>query len=64
MPQSGDFTIQVEPDADRAGRYRWNIVEKGKQRDRSTYSYATRREAQEDAQKFLDKLNDTWRGST
>ena len=29
-------------------------------RDASVYSYATKREAQADADEFVQKLNDTW----
>jgi hypothetical protein len=29
-------------------------------RDASVYSFATRREAQADADKFVQRLNDTW----
>ena len=56
-----DFTIKVEPDPVRLSRYRWAVLEAGKQRDRSVYTFATRREAQADADKFLQKLKTTWR---
>jgi hypothetical protein len=61
MPESSPFVIKVEPDRQRPGRYHWIIFEKGRMRDTSTYSYATKREAQADAEKFVSKLNDTWR---
>jgi hypothetical protein len=54
-------TIKIEPDAGRPGRYRWTISEKGRIRDTSLYSFATKREAQADADRFLEKLNATWR---
>jgi hypothetical protein len=60
MPEIHEFKIKIEPDVDRAGRYRWNISEGGKVRDKSLYSYATKREAQADADKFVEKLNATW----
>jgi hypothetical protein len=55
------FTIKIEPDAGRPGRYRWTISEEGRTRDTSLYSFATKREAQVDANKFLENLNATWR---
>jgi hypothetical protein len=60
MPESLPFVIRIEPDTDRPGRYRWFIFENGRMRDASVYSYATKREAQSDADKFVQKLNDTW----
>jgi hypothetical protein len=39
------------------------FLENGKHRDRSTYSYAAKHEALRDAEKFLEKLNETWRGN-
>jgi hypothetical protein len=60
MAEGPDFTIRIEPDAGRPGRYRWNILENGKPRDKSTYSYPTHREAQADAEKFVQKLRTTW----
>jgi len=55
------FTSAVMPDADRPGRYRWSVSEDRKPRDKSMYSFATKREAQADADMFIAKLNDTWR---
>ena len=55
MAETHDFKIVIETDAGRAGRFRWNISEDGKVRDKSFYSYATRREAQVDADKFVEK---------
>ena len=60
MPESPPFVIRVEADIDRPGRYRWFIFENGRMRDASVYSYATKREAEADADKFVQKLNDTW----
>jgi hypothetical protein len=58
------FTIKVEPDPARLWRYRWAVLEAGKQRDRSVYTFATRREAQADADKFVQKLKKTWQLSS
>jgi hypothetical protein len=55
------FTIEVSADVNRFNRYRWTIVEAGKVRDRSVYNFATRREAQADAEKFVEKLIFTWK---
>jgi len=41
------------------GRYQWNILENGEERDRSRSSFATEREAHLDAERFVDKLNIT-----
>ena len=60
MTESPSFTIKIEPDTARRGRFRWNIIEDGKVRDRSTYSFPTERKAQADAAEYLQKLNATW----
>jgi hypothetical protein len=60
MAESPSFTIKIEPDAGRPERFRWKIIEKGKVRDTSTYSFPTQRKAQADANEFLRKLNATW----
>ena len=60
MTDISEFAKRVEPDIGRPGRYRWNIVKDGSVRDRSVYSFATRREAEADAERFLEKLNITW----
>jgi hypothetical protein len=57
------FSTRVLEDIERPGRYRWKISEAGRVRDTSIYSYATKREAQADADKFVEKLNATWRAS-
>jgi hypothetical protein len=54
------LTIHVAEDADRPGRYRWIIRDVGKDRDKSLYTFATYREAFDDAEKFRDKLVITW----
>lgn len=61
MEEVRAFAIKIEPDAGRPGRYRWKIFDGGKARDTSVYSFATQREAQADADKFVEKLNATWR---
>jgi hypothetical protein len=61
VPEVQAFTIKIEPDFEQEGRYRWNISEHGKVRDISLYSFPTKREAQADAAKYVEKLNDTWK---
>jgi hypothetical protein len=60
MTENHSFTTAVAPDVQRPGRYRWNIWENHKVRDKSLYSFATRKEAQADADKFLGRLNAIW----
>jgi hypothetical protein len=57
------FTIDILKDIGNPNRFRWNIYENKKVRDKSFYSFATRREAQNDADKFVRKLNSIWPGS-
>ena len=54
------FTIDVAQDGRHRGRYRWSVSENMKVRDTSFYSFATRREAQADADKFVEKLKAIW----
>ena len=49
-------TIDIARDAGHAERYRWNVYVQHK----SPYSFATKREAQIDANKFVIKLNGIW----
>jgi hypothetical protein len=54
------FTIEVAQDARQRGRYRWSVSENMKVRDTSFYSFTTRRQAQADADKFVEKLKAIW----
>jgi hypothetical protein len=54
------FTIDVAQDARQHGRYRWSVSENMKVRNTSFYSFTTRREAQADADKFVEKLKAIW----
>jgi hypothetical protein len=54
------FTINVEADPLREGRYRWTICEGVQIHLRSPQSYATRREAKEDAEKAMSKFTAHW----
>jgi hypothetical protein len=60
MAEPNAFTVRVEPDFDRPGRYRWSVAEDGKVRDKSLFSFATKRETQADGDKFVEKLIATW----
>ena len=63
MTTSGMFITDVVKDVGKPNRYRWNIYDNEKVRDKSFYSFATKREAQTDADKFVEKLNAIWLGS-
>jgi hypothetical protein len=57
------FTTDVVKDIGNPNRYRWNIYENKRVRDKSFYSFATKREAQTDADKFVRKLAAIWPGA-
>jgi hypothetical protein len=59
MAEPRVFAIKIEPDVDRPGRFRWIVSEGMKIGDKSLYSFATRREAQADADGFVGKLKAT-----
>jgi hypothetical protein len=57
------FTVRVEPDLLRDGRYRWAFCESDQIRDRSALSFATKKEAQTDATKSLKKRIAAWQSA-
>jgi hypothetical protein len=61
MAENHPFTIMVERDLLRDGRFRWMLCENGQVRNRSPFSYATKREALADATKALEKQIADWR---
>lgn len=63
MMERSAFTTEVVKDIGNPSRFRWNIYENKKVRDKSFYSFATRREAQNDAERFVRKLNSIWPAS-
>jgi hypothetical protein len=63
MTERPVFTTEIAKDIGNPNRFRWNIYENERVRDKSFYSFATRREAQSDADKFLRKLNSIWPAS-
>lgn len=60
MKENSVFATDVVKDVGNPNRFRWNIYENERVRDKSFYSFATRREAQNDADKFVRKLNSIW----
>jgi hypothetical protein len=60
MTYTAGFTTDVVKDIGNPNRFRWNIYDSEKVRDKSFYSFATKREAQADADKFVQKLNAIW----
>ena len=63
MTDSAVFSTDVVKDIGNPNRFRWNIYENQRVRDKSFYSFATKREAQNDADKFVRKLDSIWPGS-
>jgi hypothetical protein len=63
MTESALFTTDIVKDVGNPNRFRWNIYENNKVRDKSLYSFATKREAQSDADKFVKRLNSVWSAS-
>jgi hypothetical protein len=63
MQEIEPYSVRVREDANRPGRYRWEVFETERLRDTSMFSFATRREAQTDADKFVVKLLATWRNT-
>jgi hypothetical protein len=61
MAKSSDYTIAVTRDPDRRRRYRWSVSEGQKMRDKSLYSFASKREAEVDVQMFVVKLAAIWK---
>jgi hypothetical protein len=61
MVENHPFTIRVECDLLRDGRFRWTLCENGQPRNRSAISCATQREALADATKALEKQIADWR---
>ncbi len=55
MTDGPTFTTDVVKDISNPNRYRWNIYENQRGRDKSFYSFAIKREAQTDAEKFVRK---------
>jgi hypothetical protein len=63
MAGNHPFTIKLEQDPQSERRFRWNIYEGEKLRDRSPQSYATIRHAKADAERFMQRLITTWQSA-
>jgi len=60
MEEPSPHKIRVEPDHNLFNRYRWTVLEWGTIRHESKMNFATVREAQAEAEKFVEKLIITW----
>jgi hypothetical protein len=63
MVEDHQITVVVEPDLLRSGRYRWTLLRSGQAQDRSEMSFATRREADADAEKALKRRIAAWKAT-
>ncbi len=55
------FTSNIVADPLRESRYRWTVCEGSQIQVRSPYSYATRREAENEAAKAVSRRVERWR---
>jgi hypothetical protein len=62
MLQIHPFTVRVEPDPLTERRFRWSVYTGDQIHTRSPHSYATRREAEQEADKALTKRVEAWPG--
>jgi hypothetical protein len=60
MAKTHPFTFKIEPDLLRGCRFRWKVCGVGQTQLRSAHSYATRREAEVEADKAMSKFATTW----
>jgi hypothetical protein len=63
MIEDHQITVVVEPDLLRSGRYRWTLFRSGQAQDRSEMSFATKREADADAEKALKRRIAAWKAT-
>ncbi len=61
MVETHPFTFNVVADPLREQRYRWTVCEGSQIHVRSPYSYATRREAEKEAEKAVSRRVEHWR---
>ena len=61
IDETHPFMFNVDADPLRAGRYRWTVCEGIQIHLRSPQSYATQREAKEDADKAMSRFAAHWR---
>jgi hypothetical protein len=55
------FAIKIDPVRSSERRFSWTVYENGALRSQSPVSYATRREAEANATKAMQKLIENWR---
>ncbi|WP_158812514.1 hypothetical protein [Methylocapsa sp. S129] len=60
MGEDHQFTVRVEPDSSRPGRFRWALFKATQAYNRSEMSFSTKREAAQEAAKVLDKRIAAW----
>jgi hypothetical protein len=61
MGEKHPFTLDVVADPLRHSRYRWTVCEGNQIHVRSPYSHATRREAEKEAAKAVERRVERWR---
>jgi hypothetical protein len=61
MAADHPFTIKIEPALLGVGRSCWTLYELGYTRERSSATYATKREANADASKIMQRRVVAWR---
>lgn len=63
MTDARAFTIKIVSNlAGRSRGFRWIIFEGQRERDRSTYPFLTKADAEADAEAYVSKLKATWEG--
>jgi hypothetical protein len=60
---TGNTTLTSSGSVEEMAQWRCEVYETAKLRDSSMFSFATRREAQTDAELFIEKLVATWQRS-
>ena len=64
MAATHPYTFKIEPDPMRELRYRWSVCEGEQIHRRSPHSYATRREAEAEATKAVQRQAETWKNQS
>jgi hypothetical protein len=60
MTEDHKFTVRIEPDSSRPGRFRWALLKAKQPYNRSEMSFATKREAAAEAAKVLERRIAAW----
>jgi hypothetical protein len=61
VPEVHPFSIKIEPDPLNERRFRWSVCEGDQILIRSPHSYATRRQAEDEAKSAMQKRVSQWR---